>query len=252
MKKHLVVFVGLCLAMSMAAETVNMSINAAAGGFTKEQGDKFVGNAGVELKDETNFRRDLIIDFNIKTLSFVPDTVLLNVFVNSIDKADSIALLAYGKNAKIGSLVFSDARALPALLCDSLVTCKDACEGKFVQFDVRAIMDSLTTDSVLGFRIQMHNLTTNKPLLKSQSYKGTSGQRPYLYFAKGTTTAVQNVAAKQQIVNAQYGQIRLNNVAEGQVVTVYNMQGQLVANEVVKGGSFRAEVPANYYIVNIK
>jgi len=252
MKKHLVLFAGLCLAMSMVAQ--GLSINATAGGYTKEQGDKFVGNAGVELKDEMNFRRDLIIDFDLKGkgLTFVPDTVLLNVYVNSIDKADSIALLAYGKNTQIGSLIFSDARALPALLCDSLATCKAACEGKFVQFDVKAIMDSLTTDSVLGFRIQMHNLTANKPLLKSQSYKGTSGQRPFLYFAKGTTTAVQNVAAMQQIVNAQYGTINLNNVAEGQVVTVYNMQGQLVAKEVVKGGSFNAQVPANYYIVNIK
>lgn len=249
----------ICVGMSAAAMAESMTINSNYGSFTKEQGDKYVGNAGTELKSDSGYCRDIISDFNISELTFKPDTALLNLYVTSVDIDSLFALVVYGTNHYLANginPVYSVAHAIPGILCDSVVTYKDACQGKFVSFDVMPLFNTLAeNDTVIGFRVEMRNLTKGKPLLKSQSYKGAAGQRPYLYLAKeegGEATSLAEKRVSNSIVLEQYGTVSISNITPGQRVTVYDLLGQTVADEVVNDTNYNPHLPVNYYIIRVQ
>ncbi len=249
----------ICVGMSVAVMAENMTINSNYGSFTKEQGDKYVGNAGTELKSDSGYCRDIISDFNISELTFKPDTAIFNLYISSVDIDSLFALVVYGMDHYIANginPVYSVAHAVPGILCDSVVTYKDACQGKFVSFDVMPLFNTLAEeDSVIGFRVEMRNLTNGKPLLKSQSYKGTSGQRPYLYLAKkegGVTTSVIESRTSNSVIYKQYGTVNIPNITPGQRVTVYDLLVQVVAEEVVNDTHYNPQLPVNYYIIRIQ
>ncbi len=256
-KKLFILFV--CVGMSAFVMAENITINSNYGSFTKEQGDKYVGNAGTELKSDSGYCRDIISDFSLSELTFQPDTAIFNLYITSVDIDSLFALVVYGMNhyiAKGINPVYSVAHAVPGILCDSVVTYKDACVEKFVSFDVMPLFNTLAEeDTVIGFRVEMRNLTEGKPLLKSQSYKGAAGQRPFLYLAKkegGETTSLIKMRSSNPFVCEQYGTVNISNIIPGQRVTVYDLLGQVVADQVVNDTHYNPQLPVNYYIIRIQ
>lgn len=163
-----------------AATITSETFNPTKDGFVKQSDGAYVDTyENMELSSYSAQNREIFFDFNLTSMTIVPQHAFLKVYVNSVSTTVPFIVGVYGQTGNVitESLTFAN-RPVAGQRCVDIHAAQDSV-GKWLQFDVSDFVkaQNYSTNKLLSFRIALispSSTSSTSPLITIGSKESTN------------------------------------------------------------------------------